>query len=535
MRPHHLYAVSDAVAVEQASLHRVARELLDVLGGLAGAGGQGTAASALSDEYLRITSLFFDTHARTVTGIGGAAVGFTLTANTFGAADAASHPGSPPFAPRQPPWVIFLGPVYERVPRLGHGGGTGMNDILHELAGDFGDAAMAIMRPVIEKALPARALEVMPLPDYLRLDKVSWAWHQYVMPAGTVANQLTETVKQVTDSSPGANPDWHAAMLRFSSALWGTSAWGQQREGQRWGHDTPGNGMSRPVLGVLTNTAEQLAMALRLYAEAAKAVRDRLRELLYQAILDALKFIDLHDGPWDNVKRMGDRLWKIVGSASVAIVLNINVPEVNAAVDRYEEQLQQQRTAIGKLAPALEDAVRSVPTFMSEMARAEAFGTRALVEFNPDYMQQIRENAPPGARRYPILLASMEGANGAHTVDRHVGLSPDQLNQRLRDEPGLGSTSTYTSLSDAQRYTQAALDDVDKGRDIKRWLNNRRKDATYNPDATYGFNLTMSDVTGTVLTRGATASAQVKSVHLVLRYDPVTNMFVVVSSYPVPP
>lgn len=294
--------------------------------------------------------------------------------------------------------------------------------------------------------------------------------------------------------------------------------------------------MSRPVLGVLTYTAEHLAMALRLYAEAAKAVRDRLRELLHQAITDALKLIDTHAGPWDNVKRLSDRVWKLVGSASVAVILNINVPEVNAAVDRYEEQLRQQRTEIGKLAAALEEALRSVPTFMSEMARAEAFGARALVEFNPDYMQQIRENAPPGARRYPILLASMEGAEGAHTVDRHVGLTPDQLTQRLRDAPPeMGSASTYTSLNDAQRFTQAALDDVDQGRDIKRWLANRRKDKVYNPDATYGFNLTMPEVTGTVLKRGSTAPVLVKSVHLVLRFDPVTKMFVVVSSYPVPP
>ncbi|MEE1794882.1 hypothetical protein PUR28_29595 [Streptomyces sp. BE308] len=513
----------------------MAGELAGVLAGLAGAGGRGAAASALSDEYVRIANLFFTAHAKTVAGIGGASLGFTRTANAFGAADTASHPDSPSFAPRQPPSVIFIEPVYEQVPRLGHGGGGGIDEVLDSLAGDFGDAMMAVMRPLIETALPSRAVEVMPLPDYLRLDKVSWAWHKYVMPAGTVANQLTGTVQQVTDTSPGANSDWHEAMLRFSSSLWGTTAWGQQREGQRWGHDVPGNGMSRPVLGVLTNTAEQLAMALRLYAEAAKAVRDRLRELLRQAITDALKFIDTHSGPWDNIKRVSDRIWKIIGSASVAIVLNINVPEVNAAVDRYEEQLQQQRTTIGNLASALEEAILSVPTFTSEMSRAESFGARALVEFNPDYMQQIRANAPPGARRYPILLASMEGAGGAHTADRHVGLTPEQLNQRLRDEPKRDSTSSYSSLDAAQRHTQAALDDVQKGREIKRWLTNRRKDAVHDPTATFGFNKSMPEVTGTVLVRGTTVPVQVKSVHLTLRYDPATNMFVVVSSYPVPP
>lgn len=70
-------------------------------------------------------------------------------------------------------------------------------------------------------------------------------------------------------------------------------------------------------------------------------------------------------------------------------------------------------------------------------------------------------------------------ANG-HTVDKHVGKSPEQLAQRLRDQgdpataswphgkPTVGAASSFTDLSSAQRFTQYNIDQ--HSADIKQWL-----------------------------------------------------------------
>ncbi|RSS56754.1 RNase A-like domain-containing protein [Streptomyces sp. WAC01280] len=544
VQPLHLYAVSDAVGVEQASFHKAAWELVDILTSHSGSGGRGGAVDAFATAYAKITDLFFTAHARAVYGIGGAAVGFNQTANTFGAADAATHPGGPAFVPRNPPWVVFLEPMYGSLPRLGNGPGAdgAMDSILDALSGDFGDAAMSIMRPLIDAALPTRAIAVMPLPDYRKLGESSGPWQNYVMQAGTVANQLTDTVRAITDTSPGGNSEWNAAMVSFCSSLWGTSHWGVQRHEQNWGHREAPQGISRPVLGVLTKSAADLSSALGLYAQAAFDVRKALRDLLYKAIKDALTLIDPGKGLWDNVKGLAAKLEKLIGTASVAVILSIDEPAVNAAVDKYEAVLNEQRLIIDRLEEPLNEAIRSAPTFLSQMARAEAFGARAQREFRLEFAPYPID---PPYNRWKIDLAAMEGVLDAHTIDKHVGLTTDQLAARLRDDPNekQDRASTYSSLPAARKFTLAAVHDVQKGREIKAWLANHRKKqeeaerdkrtyAPNNPVMSFPFRTVPAEVTGMQLKRGDTEAQPVTAVQIMLMYDPRTKDFVVISSYP---
>ncbi|WP_426367130.1 RNase A-like domain-containing protein [Streptomyces sp. E-08] len=546
--PTHLYQVTDALAVEQHSFHTVADQLVQALASYTRVGGKGSAAVEFSQEYLALVGIFLEIHAKTVVAIGGAAVGFNETANNFAAADAATHPQAPPFTPRGQPAIRFSEPQYGPVTPLGDSGANPVDDFLDVLDGTI---AGDVVRAAVEHALRAgRALEILPLPNYLHVRDVAHIWRNYVFTAGMVDGQLIQTVASVTDTSQGP---WYDAMRWFCSSLWGTTSWGQPRFGNSWAHDTStGGGMNHPVLGVLTKTASELDKALVEYARAAEAVRTTLRNILHKAITDALQVIDPDKSIWDNIKKVASALGTLGVQVLTQILANIDVSKVNAAIDDYEFVIRNQKGVISAQREALEEARRSVPTFQSQMARAEAFGARALFEFSPKFLP-IDENAQTTKRRYPIELASMEGVGDAHTIDKHVGLTPDQLAARLRDQakPGGGlqaPASTFENLYSAQRFTQAALDDTQMGRKINAWLKNQRdrwaadqeriargEPSTYDPATSiYNDDFAFQEVTGTSLSVGDTAPQEVKGIHFMLRFDPTTQQFVVMSSYPNP-
>ncbi|MER7951407.1 RNase A-like domain-containing protein [Streptomyces sp. NPDC096079] len=544
--PLHLYQVTDALAVEQHSFHDVAGRLVRELASYTRVGGKGSAAVEFSQEYLAVVGIFLETHAKTVVAIGGAAVGFNETANNFGAADAATHPQAPPFTPRGQPPVMFSEPQYGPATPLGDSGANPVEDFLDVLDGTV---AGDVVRAAVEHALRAgRALEILPLPNYHHVREVAHLWRGYVFTAGSVDGQLIQTIASVTDTSQGP---WYDAMRWFCSSLWGTTSWGQTRFGNSWAHDTStSGGMNHPVLGVLTKTASTLDSALVEYARAAETVRTTLRNILHKAITDALQIVDPDKSIWDNIKKVASALGTLGVQVLAQILANIDVSKVNAAVDDYEFAIRNQKVIVGAQREALEEARRSVPTFQSQMARAEAFGARALFEFSPKFLP-IDENAQTTIRRYPIELASMEGVSDAHTIDKHVGLTPDQLAARLRDQakPGGGPqppASSFENLYSAQRFTQAALDDTQMGRKINAWLKNQREKwaeheeklkkgepSNYDPaNRTFDDNFDFPEVTGLSVAAGDSAPQEVKGIHFTLRFDPTTQQFVVLSSYP---
>lgn len=84
---------------------------------------------------------------------------------------------------------------------------------------------------------------------------------------------------------------------------------------------------------------------------------------------------------------------------------------------------------------------------------------------------------------YKLDLASTEWLENSHTVSKHVGLTDDQLAQRLRDDlkkppregsawpngqPKVAEASTFKNLESAQKMTQY---NIDENADvIKNWI-----------------------------------------------------------------
>ncbi|NJP53420.1 hypothetical protein HCJ93_25980 [Streptomyces sp. SBST2-5] len=135
-------------------------------------------------------------------------------------------------------------------------------------------------------------------------------------------------------------------------------------------------------------------------------------------------------------------------------------------------------------------------------------------------------------------------------MDKHVGLTDEQLTQRLRDQPNAPSASAFKDLATAQRLTQQVLDNDANAIRVDEWIQGveRRMAArpNYNPDASSiqpPLQLTVNEVVGRTVTRdqydahGMNATAQdVHTVQVALKYkrglDPP---FVVVTAYPVSP
>ncbi|MFF0473556.1 RNase A-like domain-containing protein [Streptomyces sp. NPDC004284] len=138
----------------------------------------------------------------------------------------------------------------------------------------------------------------------------------------------------------------------------------------------------------------------------------------------------------------------------------------------------------------------------------------------------------------------------AHTIDRHVGLGPDRLRSRVRDQ-GVDA-SAFPDLPVAQKSLQAALNDPDNLQKIQNWMNDQRDkvaDGTFSPVSSPRLGVfTVKDanganaVTGSSVSQSAFAAqdsqaqpTQVHSVKLVLAYSPESGTFYVRTAYPYPP
>lgn len=133
----------------------------------------------------------------------------------------------------------------------------------------------------------------------------------------------------------------------------------------------------------------------------------------------------------------------------------------------------------------LDEAYMSAPTFEAEAARSRAFGARALDEFKPRHRWTREGHTDLGI--YQVDLASTEWMENSHTATRHVGLTDEQLAQRLRDDlkkgPRPGSSwphgqpfpanaSTFSDLDSAQRATQYNLDKHTE--EITAWIEDQK-------------------------------------------------------------
>ncbi|QLJ06663.1 hypothetical protein HZZ00_36825 [Streptomyces sp. NEAU-sy36] len=151
------------------------------------------------------------------------------------------------------------------------------------------------------------------------------------------------------------------------------------------------------------------------------------------------------------------------------------------AVEDCHKAFHEQAAKLRALIPELNEASLSAPTFVAEEARAEAFGARSLNDFKNEHKWSTPGDADHGV--YKVDLASTEWMQNSHTVTKHVGLTDEQLAQRLRDElkkpprpgtdwpygqPMVGEASTFTDLESAQKMTQYNIDQNSK--QISEWI-----------------------------------------------------------------
>ncbi|OIJ69447.1 RNase A-like domain-containing protein [Streptomyces mangrovisoli] len=531
--PSVLYQVSTNVAGQQDPLDRGVKAFLDELARYPDGGGRGSAMQDFTKAYVKIANRFLEVWAKSVVSVGGAGVGFTSTANNYAAADHATNPSSTGQPTQRPlPQVIDTPPRYGPVTDFKWGDIDAGQDFAEKALEGLEAAVLFVMRPLLEHECRwGKAATILPLPDHLQLNKISECWRMPQTTLGMVDGMLTGYLGGITDQS---NQEWYDAMRQFCSTLWGTSAWGQTRDGYDWANDgARKRGTSHPVFGVLFDTCEAMVDAVYSVAKAAEDVRDDLHRIYRQAVIDSVKQLDPRKLDVTDAKSLAKGLWHmgkgLVADVSVGIVLNIDEGAMNDAVATYNNRVHRQARVIDDLMAALDEAYTSAPTFDAESARAEAFGARALTDFKGDPLYTVPGDSEAN-HAYPIDLANQEGVHNSHVIDKHVGKTDEQLAQRLRDQPTIPAASSFPDLASAQKYTQDTVEyvgppansgqpngGVDNQEKIKRWLSRPRSDNSILKLDPVEFN----SVTGRTITSAnpsATAAQDAHSVEVVLKY-----------------
>ncbi|MFF3289336.1 RNase A-like domain-containing protein [Streptomyces sp. NPDC003023] len=485
VKPSDLHRVAGGVAAQQTPLDKGAKQLLEKLQEYPDAGGYGTAPQAFATSYVKVGNRFLEVWAKSVVSIGGAAVGFTTTANNYAKAEAANDPTGKTKAVTQPlPGVIEKAPSYGSVPNLKWGDDDGGDDFIRGLLEWVPEPVREVLRPIVKHAYRmGKVAEVYPYPQQHYLNSLSKAWMAMTMTLSMAESALTGNVSSITQQS---NSEWHNAMRQFCSSLWGTTAWGKSTAGYQWKHDSASSPTAtHPVMTVLFDTAQKVSDLLYQFAEAAVYVNHEVWEVYKDAVREAVPKVEvnLKDGVgMDDVKGLIKGVVKGVAKGAsqlgAGIVLNIDTAKLNAIVTEYNRRVNALVPQLDALMGPLDEAHRSAPKFEAQEARAEAFGRRALNEFKKEHQWTNPEDTKNGI--YKIDLASSEWMANGHTLDKHVGKSSEQLAQRLRDQgdpataswphgkPTVGAASSFADLQSAQRYTQYNIDQ--HSADIKQWI-----------------------------------------------------------------
>lgn len=554
--PVQLYSVGDQIAVVQGTqLDRGAKDLLKGLQQRPDAGGNGDAARAFARSYVAVGKRFLEVWAKSVVSVGGAATGFVITANNYVMADAKTAPGAPQPQLAPLPQVITSPPAYGSVPNLRWGDvNDGGDDFLRTVFEFIPGWVRDILHPVVKHAFRmGKAADVYPFPQQHYLNELSIEWRKASTAIGSVDATLDVIVSSITYQP---NNEWYEAMRQFCSSLWGTTAWGaaQGAGGYRWSHDSAASPTSNhPVMSALFDTAEKIAQLLRLYGDEAVTLNHDVHVVYTDAVKDAIPKIkvDLGDGlDLGDVKGVFKGIWGAAKKGTVAlgtgIVLNADTGRLNTIVETYNERVRALIPQLDALLPVLDEAYLSAPTFQAETARAQAFGARSLQDFTQDYHYTVPGTNPDNLY-FPVDLAAQEGVRDAHTFDKHVGLTDEQLAQRLRDQAGAPNASTFSDSASAQYFTQEVLNDDANAIQIESWLKNTKQKIDNDPNYDWENNGKTSvslsfgnqTQTGTVVQRDANgvpmAPAPAHSVIVGLKYNKDHDPpYIVVTSYPKP-
>ncbi|WP_052190231.1 RNase A-like domain-containing protein [Streptomyces sp. NRRL S-1824] len=479
VKPSDLWSVSGRVAVQQEYLLRGANKLLGELGKYPDAGGAGTEARKFAQSYMKIGNRWLEVWGRSVLSVGGVAVGFTETANAYTRADAAAHPKPGKTAEQRPrPAVIDKAPNFDSIPDIKWGDDDGGDDILRGLMEGIPEVVRDVLQPLCKNVFRVgRVADVHPFPQQHYLNSLCHSWMNVSVDASMGADQLTQAVGAITNHQQS---DWEAAMRTFCSALWGGTAWGQQRHGYQWGQTAnsgPGTPRvptgSEPVLAVLKDTADNIATILREYAEAAvdlnRDVADELHRSMWKAAKEIIEDLAKPKDPKSILGTVTSVIGKGAGlilSFDVKTVLNIDTSKLNGIVDKYTGILGGLTARMEALKDPLDEAYLSAPKFEAGVARAHGFGTRALEEFKDSQVWLKIDSTG----KYDLNLAANEYMGDGHTLEKHVGKTDEQLAQRLRDQqsndptaawphgkPGLSGSSAFPNYQRAEELTERNL------------------------------------------------------------------------------
>ncbi|GHI90234.1 RNase A-like domain-containing protein [Streptomyces xanthophaeus] len=482
VQPVHVHHAADKVKEAQFAHAERAFVLVDVLNKYNQSAGTGRGADAFADAYAEVAAKFLEAWGRSVVSAGGAAVGLNHTANHYVMAEweAGGRKGTQPR--NQPePVVINKPPRYGPVnPIKWTGTGEDVDSWwISGVIGEFPDFLADVIRPAIEHGL--RLGKVHEITPGIKEDEVrdmAKAWKKLASEAEKASDDFNTAISGITD--PSDRGEWQTAMRTFGQTIWGTTAWGRQLDtegnrsqaGRQWRttKDLPPSGR-RPIVDVLKKTADEVAALL----EHVSDVGEKTTKFTSQAGINAAKATasSLTDLSLMNLTKLA--VGGIVGRIVLVFRSHMDKSGCDAVVETYHKEFTEAAGKLKALVPELDIAIKSAPTYRAEIARAHSFGARSLNEFKKEHSWQIGGESP-FPYMYSLDLASQEGLGGAHTIDKHVGKTDEQLLQRHEDEAkgsgklSLRATSTFTDLESAQKYTQHCV--RANTQEIQDWLKN---------------------------------------------------------------
>ncbi|MEV7615735.1 RNase A-like domain-containing protein [Streptomyces sp. NPDC089799] len=551
VQPVHVHHAADLVKEAQFAHAERAFVLVDVLNKYSQSAGTGWGADAFASKYAEVVEKFLDAWGRSVVSAGGASVGLNHTANSYVLADWEASGRKGPQPAQQPePVVINKPPRYGPVNAV-KWSGTGEDADswwISGVIGEFPDFLADVIRPAIEHGLRlGKVHEITPGIKEDETRDMAKAWRKLGSEAVKASDDFNAAIAGLTN--PKDKGEWQAAMRTFGQSIWGATAWGRQlddsgnrveKDGRQWRFSkdvTPDR--RRPLIDVLKESADKIADVLDHVSD----VGEKTTKFTEQAGINAAKATaaELTDLSLSKLTKLA--VGGVVGRIVLIFRSHMDKSGVDRVVENYHKEFVDAANKLNALVWELEFAAQSAPTYQAEIARAQGFGARSLNEFKKEHRWQIGGESP-FPYMYSLDLATNEGMNGAHTLDKHVGKTDEQLLQRIKDEQRANgkfdilTSSSFSDINSAQKYTQYNI--RENTAKIQDWLKNpppAKKDLVVDVPSVQGEGpLTSPAVTGRSVRVDGTDILPAENTHGVrtkLKYDPGLNPpFVVLTSQP---
>ncbi|MFD1273894.1 hypothetical protein ACFQ51_25945 [Streptomyces kaempferi] len=399
VQPQHVYYASNVLRNAQYDFADRARSLVDTLDGYTHAAGCGTGPEAFAKAYAETAALFLEVWDRATEGVGGAAVGLTVTANNYAQAEHATNVLTPAVVKKSPPAVLKKSGAGGPVAELGWGSapveaGWG-NEIIDAVAGGLSGVGDYVLRPILEYALRhGKVADITPGGDDVDLPKIALAWRTAAKDAKTSADTFDDAIAYLTNPAP-RHDEWQSAMKQFCSAIWGSTAWGKASHNNRYQWNQSAG--QRPVLDVLQDTARTIATACDALSVEVTKVRATITDV-YKGAAEKTFVAKSLEAALELALKLPE--------LALELISNIDTGRLNHAVDTYNREVHTLAEGLTELKHALEEAERSVPRYSAEEARAEAFGG-ALDEFKKEHPWTDPEDTKNGVYRIDLARQRM--------------------------------------------------------------------------------------------------------------------------------